>query len=46
MAKDLSEEVRGQAIPLSNKGFTQGQIAAKIGVSKCSAAGRGKVQKN
>ena len=34
MAKELSEGVRGQIVALSNEGFSQRQIAAKIGVSK------------
>ena len=34
MAKELNEAVRGQIVALSNEGFSQRQIAAKIGVSK------------
>ena len=34
MAKDLSEGVRGQIIALTNEGYSQRQVAAKIGVSK------------
>ena len=34
MAKDLSEGVRGQIIALINEGYSQGQVAAKVGVSE------------
>jgi transposase len=34
MAKDLSKRIRGQIIALRNEGYSQRQIAAKIGVSK------------
>ena len=34
MAKDLSEGVRGQIIALINEGYSQRQVAAKVGVSK------------
>ena len=34
MAKDLSEEVRGQIIALTNEGYSQREVAAKMGVSK------------
>ena len=34
MAKDLSEGVRGQIIALTNEGYSQREVAAKIGVSK------------
>ena len=34
MAKDLSEGVRGQIIALTNEGYSQRQVAARIGVSK------------
>ena len=34
MAKDLSEGVRGQIISLINEGYSQQQVAAKMGVSK------------
>ena len=34
MAKELSEGIRGQIIALSNKGFSQRKIAAKIKLSK------------
>ena len=36
MAKDLSGEIRRQIIALRNEGYSQRQIAAKIGVSKGS----------
>ena len=34
MAKDLSEELRGQIIALNNDGLSQRKIAGKKGVSK------------
>ena len=34
MAKDLSEGVRGQIIALTNEGYSQQEVAAKMGVSK------------
>ena len=34
MAKDLSEGVRRQIIALTNEGYSQREIAAKMGVSK------------
>ena len=34
MANKLSKGLRGQIIPLSHEGFSQRQIAEKIGVSK------------
>ena len=34
MAKEISEGIRGQIIALSNKGFLQRKIAAKIKLSK------------
>ena len=34
MAKDLSEGVRGQIIVLTNEGYSQREVAAKMGVSK------------
>ncbi len=36
MAKDLSEGVRGQVIALTNEGYSQRQVAAKLRVSKCA----------
>ncbi|XP_028418798.1 uncharacterized protein LOC114544324 [Dendronephthya gigantea] len=34
MPKDLSEGVRGQIIALTNEGYSQQQVAAKLGASK------------
>ena len=34
MAKDLSEGFRGQIIALINEGYSQRQVAAKVGVSE------------
>ena len=34
MAKDLSEGVGGQIIALINEGYSQREVAAKVGVSK------------
>ena len=37
MAKDLSEGVRGKIIALTNEGYSQREVAAKMGVSKGAA---------